>query len=113
VVNLAINEYFTLIVSDDILTEYEVVLRRPKLKLAPREAEVVLKTIKHLAIKVVPTMIVAGSRHEVDNRFLECAQAGEADYVVTGNKRHFPQFWGKTVVVNAREFLELIVSRLP
>lgn len=28
--------------------------------------------------------------HEPDNRFLECAQAANAVYVLTSNKRHFP-----------------------
>jgi predicted nucleic acid-binding protein len=47
-----------------------------------------------------------------DNKFLECAQAAGADYLVTGNKRHFPKRWGKTKVVNARELLDLISPEL-
>jgi uncharacterized protein len=39
---------------------------------------------------------------------LECAEAGEADFLVTGNKRHFPAHWGKTRVVNARELITTI-----
>jgi predicted nucleic acid-binding protein len=27
-----------------------------------------------------------------DNKFLECADAARADYLVTGNQGHFPRF---------------------
>jgi predicted nucleic acid-binding protein len=46
-----------------------------------------------------------------DNVFLECAQTGEADYVVTGNKRHFPNRWKKTKVIGARELFELLMEQ--
>jgi len=46
-----------------------------------------------------------------DNIFLECAQAGEADYLVTGNKRHFPDRWKKTKVIGARELIELMIEQ--
>ena len=39
---------------------------------------------------------------------LECAEVASADYLVTGNKRHFPKRWKVTAVVNARELLGLI-----
>jgi len=47
-----------------------------------------------------------------DNRFLECAEASGANYLVTGNKRHFPRQWKQTLVVNARELLEWTVPEL-
>ena len=43
-----------------------------------------------------------------DNKFLECAQAAGAEYLVTGNKRHFPKTWRKTKVVNSRELIKVI-----
>ena len=33
---------------------------------------------------------LAISPHQPDNRFLECAEAALATYLVTGNSRHFP-----------------------
>lgn len=47
---------------------------------------------------------------ESDNRFLECAEEAMADFLITGNKRHFPNRWKTTHVLNAREFLEVIAS---
>ena len=46
-----------------------------------------------------------------DNIFLECAQAAEADYLVTGNKRHFPDRWKTTKVIGARELVELLMEQ--
>jgi predicted nucleic acid-binding protein len=46
-----------------------------------------------------------------DNRILECADAAGADFLVTGNKRHFPAEWKRTSVVNGREFLERVFPR--
>jgi predicted nucleic acid-binding protein len=52
--------------------------------------------------------VVTACRDEPDNRFLECAEAAGAEFLVTGNKRHFPQRWKTTRVANAREVLALI-----
>jgi predicted nucleic acid-binding protein len=52
------------------------------------------------------------TRDPADNRFLECAEAGKADYIVTGNKRDFPSKWRQTQIVNSRELLEWIVPLL-
>lgn len=56
--------------------------------------------------------MVTVSPHEPDNRFLECAEAAAADYLVTGNRRHFPRRYKATEVVTPRQFLE-IVKALP
>lgn len=48
------------------------------------------------------------SPDEPDNRFLECAEAADADYLVTGNKKHFPNQWKRTRIVNARELLDTL-----
>jgi predicted nucleic acid-binding protein len=42
---------------------------------------------------------------EDDNRFLECALSAGADFLVTGNLRHYPEIFGTTRIVNARGFL--------
>ena len=42
-----------------------------------------------------------------DNMFLECAETAHADYLITGNKRHFPSVWRSTKIVNARDVEEL------
>jgi predicted nucleic acid-binding protein len=40
-----------------------------------------------------------------DDRLLECAEAAEADFLVTGNQKHFPKLFSETGVVSPRDFL--------
>jgi predicted nucleic acid-binding protein len=48
-----------------------------------------------------------------DDKFIACALAGKADFLVTGNKRHFPQDGlSRARVVNAAELLEFITLDL-
>jgi predicted nucleic acid-binding protein len=47
-----------------------------------------------------------------DDKFLECADAAKADYLVTGNQRHFPKFWKKTKVITSREFIRIVAPHL-
>jgi putative PIN family toxin of toxin-antitoxin system len=42
-----------------------------------------------------------------DNRFLECALAGEVEFVITGNLGHFPRTFRGTRVVSPRQFFEI------
>jgi hypothetical protein len=38
--------------------------------------------------------------------------AARADFLVTGNNRHFPKPWQQTAVVNATELLEWVMPEL-
>jgi putative PIN family toxin of toxin-antitoxin system len=107
---LAFRGFIALHVSAPVLAEYEEVLRRPRFKLQLHRIETVLRDIREVARLVHPTRVLAISTHESDNRFLECADAAEADYLVTGNTRHFPQAHGKTKVVTGRQILEIIAK---
>jgi uncharacterized protein len=60
--------------------------------------------------RIVPERIVAVSPDEPDNRFLECAEAAEADYLVTGNVKHFPKTHKRTEIVTGRRFLNILVG---
>jgi predicted nucleic acid-binding protein len=60
--------------------------------------------VRVVAVAVTPDRKIEVSPDD-DNRFLECAEAAEADFLVTGNRRHFPELFGKTRVVAPREFL--------
>jgi predicted nucleic acid-binding protein len=42
-----------------------------------------------------------------DDKFAECADVPRADYLVTGNQRHFPRFWKKTKVITCRDFISV------
>lgn len=92
-------------VSAAILAEYDTVLRRARLKLERSRRDGVLEMIFAESTLIEPASHVNASPDESDNRFLECAEAADADFLVTGNKRHFPKQWKSTEIVNARELL--------
>jgi putative PIN family toxin of toxin-antitoxin system len=110
VVALALNRKIQLCVSEAILDEYQRVLLYPHLKFVPKEVIRFLVRLRRVSAAVALTRTRSVSSDESDNRFLECAEAASADFLVTGNKRHFPKQWKTTRVVNARELLGLISS---
>jgi predicted nucleic acid-binding protein len=75
-----------------------------------REVGQFLTRLRRSCVLVRPLYTVSVSPDDSDNRFLECAEAANADFLVTGNKRHFPKRWKETEVVNARELLGKIGS---
>ena len=103
-----------LCVSEPVLAEYSEVLKRPRLRLDRVRVLWVLEFIGREGLVVAPSVRLTACPDEPDNRFLECADAASADYLVTGNKRHFPENWKSTRIVNARDFLRYAApSELP
>lgn len=89
VLDLALASKLQLYVSPDVLAEYEEVLRRPRFRIESKNVTQSLRLIKKRAKNVKPTLALSVSPDTDDNRFLECAEAANADYLVTGNRRHF------------------------
>ena len=112
VLDLMFQKRLELFISDPIFAEYGLVLRRKRLHLDPHRVEDSLAGIHEISTSVKPSHTVSTAADPADNRFLECAEAAGADYLATGNKRHFPKRWDKTKVVNARELLEIIGPEL-
>jgi uncharacterized protein len=100
-----------LYVSPVILEEYAEVLSRPKFALSPQVITGLMQKITDTALLVHPTHRVSASPDESDNRFLECAQKAGAEYLVSGNKRHFPfpEFIGIKIVSPA-EFARILME---
>jgi putative PIN family toxin of toxin-antitoxin system len=112
VVLLAITKPARLYVTDAILTEYRDVLARPELKIRKGLRLQLLQLIKNHAQVVKPTRPLHAAKGPSDDKFLECADAARADYLVTGNQRHFPKFWKKTKVITSREFISIVAPHL-
>ena len=109
---LAITKPARLYVSRPILDEYAEVLSRPELKIRKGLRQQLLQLIKNRGNRLVPSRRLEVSGDPDDNRFLECADAARADYLVTGNLRHFPRFWKKTKIITPREFIGLVAPHL-
>ena len=90
VLHFVLEKHAVPVLDHRILTEYYDVLLRPKLHI-PRQQ--VLDLLEDLV--AVSAMLPVGSDRvdlpdPTDAKFVECALAGGADYLVTGNLRHFP-----------------------
>jgi uncharacterized protein len=112
VVLLAITKPARLYVSTAILAEYRDVLSRPELKIRKGLRLQLLQLIKQHSYLVTPSRPLHITSDPADNIFLECADAARADYLVTGNQRHFPRFWKKTKVITSREFIDIVAPHL-
>jgi putative PIN family toxin of toxin-antitoxin system len=99
-----------LFLTPEILEEYREVLKRPKFAFDPSAVDTFLHDFEKAAVMVYPTKRVRRALDEPDNRFLECAKAAKAHYLVTGNKKHFPfpEFKG-TKIVSPAEFAALFI----
>ena len=110
--DLALSRWVELCVSGDVLAEYEEVLRRPRLAIQPSRVTTALKRIREVGLIVSPKQQLNVCPDPDDNIFLECAQAAKADYLVTGNQRHFPKEWHHIRIVSPRQFQQIVADML-
>lgn len=105
------NASIEICISDEVLEEYRDVLFRAKFAAYHEAARTLLRDIEGRAIRLRPSHRIAVAKDPDDDRFLECAEAAQATYLVTGNLRDFPAQHGVTLIVNARRFLEETVEK--
>jgi putative PIN family toxin of toxin-antitoxin system len=109
---LAITKPARWYVSRPILEEYREVLARPALRIRKGLRQQLLQLIKNHSYTVTPTRPIEVTPDPDDNVFLECADAARADYLVTGNQKHFPRFWKQTKIITPRELITLAAPHL-
>jgi putative PIN family toxin of toxin-antitoxin system len=81
-----------LYVTEEILQEYRDVLSRTEVKIRKGLRNQLLHLIRIRGRIVKPSRIPPVTKDPDDNKFLECADAARADYLITGNQKHFPGF---------------------
>ena len=99
-----------LILSLDILTEFVLVLQRPKFEFI--EKKEIMKFLEFLFS--VCNIVTPKEKIELikddpeDNKILECAVAGEVDFIITGDKHllNLKKFKG-IKIVDAKELLKI------
>ena len=99
---------FVLTVSNQIVNEYINVLSRPKFKIARAELDDFAALILSKAEFVVPgESIRVVEADPSDNKFLEAAVTGQADYIISGDKhlRDLKEFRG-IAILTPSAFLE-------
>jgi len=102
---------FRPLLSKEILDEYVRVMAYPKFELSPAEIRALIEE------EILPFVDTIRVRKRLrpplsdqdDHKFLECAVAGQAEYLVTGDKelRALGTYRGVTIL-NIAEFLSLL-----
>ena len=115
ILSLAIERKVQLCLSDDIFSEYKEVLAYGKFKnLDQNNVKALLNKLKEDALLFIPRAPVnIIKNHQADNKFLECALAAEADFVITGNRKHFNfKTFHHIQILTPTEFLFIIAKTL-
>jgi putative PIN family toxin of toxin-antitoxin system len=93
--------------SDEIIKEYNEVLRRKKFHFSEGAVSMLLQTIEKYGERIVPTPTSELLPDIKDLPFYEVVVEKQEDnaYLVTGNMKHFPT---KPFIVTAKEFLDIL-----
>jgi putative PIN family toxin of toxin-antitoxin system len=109
---LAITKPGRLYISTPVLEEYAEVLTRPELSIRKGLRLQLLQLIRNRGHLVTPSRHIEVTSDPDDNIFVECADAARADFLITGNRKHFPAYWKNTKIVAPREFVSLVAPHL-
>ena len=96
---------FLLLYDQRILEEYQEVLLRPHFKINPLFLEEVLAALEQSGERMPALPVPKPCADPDDTMFLEIALGGEADVLVTGNKKRFPSAVSGLRIVSPAEFL--------
>jgi len=106
----AINKTDELYISKEILEEIENVIKRPKFHVENDKIEYIIKSIEDISEKIIPkNKIRKGSRDIKDNKYIECAIAANADYIISGDI-HLLELkqYSNIKIITVKEYLERI-----
>lgn len=107
ILRLILQGNLEIIISEPILSEYQEVLTRPKLRLNSFGVQATLSVIRLTGIRAPALAKTFELPDENDIPFLEAALAADADVLITGNSRHFPEaLCSGQVVMTPANFLE-------
>jgi len=103
IINMILNSDINVIYDSRIIEEYYNVLKRDKFSFSGDLIVPLLEFIQNEGISVTPGPVKLKFHDTDDKKFYEAALAGEADFLITGNKKHYPK---EKFIVNPAEFLD-------
>lgn len=103
------NSKITPIYSDEIIAEYRTVLKRKKFKFPTEAQEHLISAIVKFGIRVTTIDISVPLPDEKDLPFYAAYSKQSTYYLVTGNKKHFPQ---EDFIVSPREMIDILKSEI-
>ncbi len=79
------DERFNWIASEEIIQEYKTVIIRPKFHIPEDEIKIQFALIDRMTTMVYPDLTMTFQRDQKDAKFLACAVAANADFLITGD----------------------------
>lgn len=108
------NLNFEWVVSAEILTEYKEVLSRPKLKLTEERQQRWFNIIDAVTKLIDVEVEVDFPRDQKDAKFIACAIAANADFLITGDRDFTEaQIVGNTTIISVSLFKRLVCDTFP
>lgn len=90
---------------EDILSEYNEVLKRSKFHINSTEVDFIIASVRKYGMPTSRTPLAESMPDESDRVFYEITLSVENSFLVTGNQKHYPK---EPHVVTPAEFLEII-----
>ncbi len=108
ILGLLLNGKLTVLYDNRILEEYREVLSRQKFHFKKNLILQLLDYVRHEGEFIAVEPLRVPSVREDDKMFYEVAKSGKAQFLVTGNKKHFPS---EDMVRTPKEFVDMYLSR--
>lgn len=109
ILSLLLNVKIKIFYDNRILFEYYEVLSRKKFGFYDEIISGLIELIKQEGEYINAEYSSVYFNDEADKKFYEVFKTSEADYLITGNKKHFPK---DSAIVTPREFIEIYKSNL-
>jgi putative PIN family toxin of toxin-antitoxin system len=112
-VDAALDGAFLLITSPILLDELQDKLR-DKFKFSKHDLRELTADVRQCALIVTPSIFLSVIEDDPDDdRVLECALAGEADYIVSGDRHLLDlKFYRNVSIVSVRDFMDAMEAGL-
>lgn len=105
VISMIFDGKVTPLLDDDIVSEYEEVLKRKKFNLNHNDIDILVSYIKEVGVYMNRTPFNGELPDESDRVFYEITLSVEDSFLVTGNLKHYPK---NPCVVTPSEFIDIV-----
>ena len=113
IVDLVIDDLFECYASIDILSEYRKTYEKMKNQWFKPDSQISIDSFIANTILIFPSTPIRVCRDEDDNKFIECAETCDADFIITGDKDLLVlQKYKNIEIVTSKEFVDLINSEI-
>lgn len=113
IIGLILEGKLTLCYDSRIIWEYQQVLSRRKFHFEQHEINAILEFIKENGFQIVSEYNGVIKKIKMvdknDLPFIEVACTSNAEYLITGNIKHFPKKIGKVKVISTSNFLKKFI----